>query len=203
MRLRRYLCLVLLCAVICFGLFSVSTYAAVVEQYSYNDIVLPQIPDEYDGKTNKTLFRTATGSYIVEYKDNMFTSNTCKADGSKWLSGSGYLTLENGAWVRFTSGVNGNVVWSNIPVMSGDTVFMAASEPVFSIIEIPDPPKPVGVSDLSSLLDVFNGQLNIQTVVGVLAGAAGVSVGLVFLWWGVRKVTSALIKAFKKGKLRI
>lgn len=60
----------------------------------------------------------------------------------------------------------------------------------------------VTYSDFSSIITNIEGQVSVTTVVGVLAQAATVSIGLVFMWWGVRKVSQMLFSAFRKGKLR-
>ena len=64
-------------------------------------------------------------------------------------------------------------------------------------------PTYVGWSDFTSVMTALNGQISVSNVVGVLAGSAGAAVGLVFLWWAVRKGTSALMSAFRKGRLRL
>ena len=46
----------------------------------------------------------------------------------------------------------------------------------------------IGWSDLSSVLSAITGQISVTTVIAVLAGAIGAAIGLVFMWWGVRKV---------------
>ena len=58
-------------------------------------------------------------------------------------------------------------------------------------------------ADFSSILTNLQGQISVATVVEVLAITAGACAGLVFMWWGVRKVTRALMGAFKKGKLSL
>lgn len=55
----------------------------------------------------------------------------------------------------------------------------------------------------SSLFDILTAQLNVQSIVGVIAAILGVCVGLVFLWWGARKALSMLMAAFKRGKVSI
>lgn len=60
----------------------------------------------------------------------------------------------------------------------------------------------VSSSDFQSVLTALQAQISVSTVVEVLAVAVGASVGLVFMWWGVRKVISILMSAFKKGKAR-
>ena len=62
---------------------------------------------------------------------------------------------------------------------------------------------PIQYSDFESIITTMQGQISVQTVVAILVACATVSVGLVFMWWGARKVTGVLMAAFKKGKLRI
>lgn len=59
----------------------------------------------------------------------------------------------------------------------------------------------VASSNFTSVLTAITGQISVATVVEVLAVAAGAAVGLVFMWWGVRKLITVLMAAFKKGKL--
>lgn len=58
-------------------------------------------------------------------------------------------------------------------------------------------------ADFSSILTTLQGQLSVPTVVEVLAIAAGACAGFAFMWWGVRKITRALMGAFKKGKISL
>lgn len=46
-------------------------------------------------------------------------------------------------------------------------------------------------------------QINISTVVTLLGSLVGAVIGLVFMWWGVRKVAGAIMAAFRSGKLSI
>ncbi len=52
-------------------------------------------------------------------------------------------------------------------------------------------------------MTALQAQLSVSTIVEILAYVAGISIGMVFVWWGVRKATRALMGAFKKGKLRL
>lgn len=56
-------------------------------------------------------------------------------------------------------------------------------------------------ADWSSVITALTNQISVSTVVGVLATVAAACVGLVFMWWGVRKAIRALMSAFKKGRL--
>ena len=53
------------------------------------------------------------------------------------------------------------------------------------------------------IIDAFNAQVSVGSVIGVLAAVIGVSIGFVFMWFGVRKSTNVLMTAFQKGKLRL
>lgn len=59
----------------------------------------------------------------------------------------------------------------------------------------------IGWSDLSSVLSAITDQISVTTVIAVVAGAIGASIGLVFMWWGVRKLIRVIMSAFRKGKL--
>lgn len=54
----------------------------------------------------------------------------------------------------------------------------------------------------SSVLSAMTGQISVSTVVGVLASVVSAGIGLVFMWWGVRKLTRSLMAAFRSGKLK-
>ena len=62
---------------------------------------------------------------------------------------------------------------------------------------------PVSATDWSAITTAISAQISVSTVVGVLASCIGACIGLVFMWWGVRKVTKMIMAAFKRGKLRI
>ncbi len=61
----------------------------------------------------------------------------------------------------------------------------------------------ISSSDFTAVLDALKAQISVQTVVEVLVVVVGATVGLAFMWWGVRKVTRALMSAFKKGKVSL
>ena len=58
-------------------------------------------------------------------------------------------------------------------------------------------------ADFQTILTNLQTQISVSTVVEVLAITATACVGLAFMWWGVRKVTGALMSAFKKGKISL
>lgn len=61
----------------------------------------------------------------------------------------------------------------------------------------------VGPEAYQDVFDILTAQLNVQSIIGVIAAILGVCVGLVFLWWGARKALGMLMAAFKKGKVSI
>ena len=61
----------------------------------------------------------------------------------------------------------------------------------------------VTASDWSSVITAMTGQISVTSIVGVLATLVTSGIGLVFMWWGVRKAASSLMAAFRKGKMSI
>lgn len=61
----------------------------------------------------------------------------------------------------------------------------------------------VTASDWASVITAMTGQISVSTVVGVLATFVTAGIGLVFMWWGVRKAIRSLMAAFRKGKMSI
>lgn len=65
---------------------------------------------------------------------------------------------------------------------------------------------PAGVvtaSDWSSVISAMTSQISVSTVVGVLATLVTAGIGLVFLWWGVRKAVGSLMGSFRSGRIRL
>lgn len=67
-------------------------------------------------------------------------------------------------------------------------------------------PAPAGVvtaSDWASVIAAMTSQISVSTVVGVLATLVTAGIGLVFLWWGVRKAVGSLMGSFRSGRIRL
>lgn len=62
---------------------------------------------------------------------------------------------------------------------------------------------PITYTDFEPVITAMQGQISVSTVVQILAAAIGICIGLVFMWWGARKVTGMFMAAFKKGKIKI
>lgn len=61
----------------------------------------------------------------------------------------------------------------------------------------------VSWTDFQSVITAVGEQFSVSTAVGVLAAVVGACVGLAFMWWGLRKGLSALMAAFKRGKVKV
>ena len=64
-------------------------------------------------------------------------------------------------------------------------------------------PAPVGYSDISQILTTVTNQFSVSNIVAMIAGILGVTVGFIFLWWGVRKGFRAIFGAVTKGKHKV
>lgn len=81
--------------------------------------------------------------------------------------------------------------------------FMAAST-LLELIPLTDPAtKVVTASDWASVISAMTSQISVSTVVGVLATLVTAGIGLVFLWWGVRKAVGSLMGSFRSGRIRL
>lgn len=58
-------------------------------------------------------------------------------------------------------------------------------------------------SDWSSVISALTAQISVSTIVSVLTTLVVSGIGLVFLWWGVRKALRSLMAAFRKGKMSL
>lgn len=67
----------------------------------------------------------------------------------------------------------------------------------------PVPFDAVTAADWSSVMSKFTAQISVSTIVAVLVTMVTAGIGLVFMWWGVRKAARSLMAAFRKGKMSI
>ena len=70
-------------------------------------------------------------------------------------------------------------------------------------LEAPAPANVVTASDWASVITAMTSQISVSTVVGVLATLVTAGIGLVFLWWGVRKAVGSLMGSFRSGRIRL
>lgn len=74
---------------------------------------------------------------------------------------------------------------------------------VLDLIPLADPAAAVTASDWASVISAMTGQISVSTVVGVLATLVTAGIGLVFMWWGVRKAVGSLMGSFRSGRIRL
>lgn len=58
-------------------------------------------------------------------------------------------------------------------------------------------------ADWSAVISALTAQISVQTIIAVLATLVASGIGLVFMWWGVRKALRSLMAAFRKGKMSL
>ena len=61
----------------------------------------------------------------------------------------------------------------------------------------------VTAADWASVISAMTAQISVATIVGVMAAIVAACIGIVFMWWGVRKAVRALMAAFRKGKISV
>lgn len=61
----------------------------------------------------------------------------------------------------------------------------------------------VTAADWASIISAITGQISVSTVVAAVATMVSAGIGLVFMWWGVRKAARTLLSAFRKGRVSI
>lgn len=75
---------------------------------------------------------------------------------------------------------------------------------VLELIPLSDlPSNVVSAADWASVITAMTSQISVSTVVGVLATLVTAGIGLVFLWWGVRKAVGSLMGSFRSGRIRL
>lgn len=61
----------------------------------------------------------------------------------------------------------------------------------------------VTAKDWESVISAMTSQISVSSVVAVLATLVTAGIGLVFLWWGVRKAVGSLMGSFRSGRIRL
>lgn len=84
------------------------------------------------------------------------------------------------------------------------TFDVLAISAVLQLIPLADTPSSVvTANDWASVISAMTSQISVSTVVGVLATLVTAGIGLVFLWWGVRKAVGSLMGSFRSGRIRL
>lgn len=87
--------------------------------------------------------------------------------------------------------------------MSPIDVLVVSAQPELIPLADPAPAGVVTASDWASVITAMTSQISVSTVVGVLATLVAAGIGLVFLWWGVRKAVGSLMGSFRSGRIRL
>lgn len=74
---------------------------------------------------------------------------------------------------------------------------------VQELIPLADPATAVTASDWASVITAMTGQISVSSVVATLATVVTAGIGLVFMWWGVRKAVGSLMGSFRSGRIRL
>lgn len=61
----------------------------------------------------------------------------------------------------------------------------------------------ISSTDFMAVIDALKAQISVSTIVEILVVLVSATVGLAFMWWGVRKLVRAIMSAFKKGKVSL
>lgn len=61
----------------------------------------------------------------------------------------------------------------------------------------------VSVQDFQSVISNLTSQINVTTIVAVIAAIIGVTVGLGFMWWGAKYAARKIMAALKGGKVKV
>lgn len=85
--------------------------------------------------------------------------------------------------------------YAPVPVASALLPMMAV--PAFATETV------VTSADWASVISAMTSQISVSTVVGVVATTVSAGIGLVFMWWGMRKAVRALFKAFRSGRTSV
>ena len=62
---------------------------------------------------------------------------------------------------------------------------------------------PVTADAWKPVIDALTKQISVQTVIAALATFVAAGIGLVFMWWGLRKGLRSLMSAFRKGRMSV
>lgn len=61
----------------------------------------------------------------------------------------------------------------------------------------------VSAADWAAIINAMTGQISVSTVVAAVATMVSAGIGLVFMWWGVRKAARTLMAAFRSGSISV
>lgn len=82
------------------------------------------------------------------------------------------------------------------------TVSLAAVS-AFPVLAAEDAGGVVGPDAWLPIVTPMTAQVNTTTIIGAIASVIVAVMGLVFMWWGLRKVVRMIMSAFRKGHISV
>lgn len=62
---------------------------------------------------------------------------------------------------------------------------------------------PIEYETIAPIVTAVTKTVTVSNIVSVLAAVVTAAIAFVFMWWGVRKIISIIMAAFRKGKLSV
>lgn len=56
-------------------------------------------------------------------------------------------------------------------------------------------------TELSTIISTITGSINVSSIVGMIAAMITACIGIVFMWWAIRKGIRVIMSAVRKGKV--
>lgn len=56
-------------------------------------------------------------------------------------------------------------------------------------------------AELSTIINTITGSINVTSIVGMIAAMITACIGIVFMWWAIRKGIRVIMSAVRKGKV--
>lgn len=88
--------------------------------------------------------------------------------------------------------------YRSLPVATG-LISVSMCVPAFAS----DVGNTVTASDWAPVITNLTAQISVSTIIAALATFMAAGIGLVFMWWGLRKAVRTIMAAFRKGKLSV
>lgn len=214
--MKRFFCItaVILVLLSC----SVTAFAADFDSELCGTWVIPleAYDSSYPSATLVVYGSISSGSYSMELNSDVLlylhsggiSVNSC-SEPLTMLDNSFQFYMSQYRWHKYYSigvGSVGSVLTEPLTLVidsvgdgDRDTLFMWLSSNATFV----PPPSIFDTIGISNVMNAMTSQISVENVVAVLAVIAGAGVGFAFMWWGVRKAVSALMAAFKKGKIKL
>ena len=56
-------------------------------------------------------------------------------------------------------------------------------------------------TELSTIISTITGSINVTSIVGMIAAMITACIGIVFMWWAIRKGIRVIMSAVRKGRV--